>query len=211
MKNLTKALFMFVAVAFFAGFANVQSANAIPVQFGTTGTFTSPGATAGNNTNAITFGGGGNTLTLTFTGIPNGSLVDASPTTNTSFGEIRTSVTGNGATIVNPTTFTLTVFQQAPGAGSNSFMGTMTGVISQNGSTGEITFSVTQLTINGVTYSIDARYRLVPPSVNGGVTSLQGEINAVPEPATMLLLGTGLAGVAARIRKRRKNAAEISA
>ena len=39
-------------------------------------------------------------------------------------------------------------------------------------------------------------------SVTGQITGAQQ--TAVPEPATMFLLGTGLAGVAARIRKRRK-------
>ncbi|MGH9941821.1 MAG: PEP-CTERM sorting domain-containing protein [Pyrinomonadaceae bacterium] len=36
------------------------------------------------------------------------------------------------------------------------------------------------------------------------VLSSQSSPNAVPEPATMLLLGTGLAGVAIRIHKRRQ-------
>ncbi|MGI8997835.1 MAG: PEP-CTERM sorting domain-containing protein [Pyrinomonadaceae bacterium] len=49
-------------------------------------------------------------------------------------------------------------------------------------------------------------------SINPGQTiSLSGNIigsqtAAIPEPATMLLLGTGLAGVASRVRKRRKSA-----
>ena len=57
---------------------------------------------------------------------------------------------------------------------------------------GAVINSVTVQGLNGTTFQDINQWRL------GGFA------NAVPEPATMLLLGTGLAGIAAKLRKRRK-------
>ena len=61
------------------------------------------------------------------------------------------------------------------------------------------------LTANQIAHDIFARFQNVNPGGSDVATSGPG---AVPEPMTMILFGTGLAGVAARVRARRKAKAD---
>src|SRR5215470_1423212 len=71
-----------------------SEANAAPVTFSTSGTFTCAGC-AGSGTNSVTFlGGMGNALMITFTGLGATSL---NAPTDSSFGNFQTFVSGNGA------------------------------------------------------------------------------------------------------------------
>jgi hypothetical protein len=82
------------------------------------------------------------------------------------------------------------------------------GIAGGTSATFTISGDFTGLTADQVARSIFARFQ----AVNGGdsdVAGNPGNPNApVPEPMTMLLFGTGLAGVAAKVRRRRQGAKE---
>ncbi|HEY3836912.1 MAG TPA: hypothetical protein VGL72_10090 [Bryobacteraceae bacterium] len=166
------------------------------VSFSTTGSFDGAG-------NSIVFGTGLNTLTINFNGLAD--TVNDDPFSFISLGQFQTSVTGSGASITSGTTFTLDITQLQPTAGSANMLGTLSGSISQNQSTGAVTFSLSSVTIGGETYSlINNNVPLVPPS-NTGLTTLQATLSPVPEPtaASLLIFSIVLAvGMQHRLRRR---------
>ncbi|HEU5117638.1 MAG TPA: PEP-CTERM sorting domain-containing protein [Isosphaeraceae bacterium] len=119
-----------------------------------------------------------------------------------------TLATATGVTF-NNVSFALTVFH---GTGSHTFNGVINGTLAANSSTAFLQVNgPLSAVIDGVTFSIvsadtgtPGRVNIAPETTNGGISTIQGFVTAVPEPSSlaMLALGSSVAMIGLRSRRR---------
>ena len=150
----------------------------VKVDFTTTGAFNGKG-------NTITFGSGPDQLTLTFEGRKDVQL-DATLLSNTNFGVLTTTVTGKGALIPPETTFELKIAQSLPAAATSGVIkGSLEGRVAKDTSTAMLVLDKDGPTLGdelpkAIWYtSFNLSYALVPPSTDGGKTTIQGTISCI--------------------------------
>ncbi|HWQ34831.1 MAG TPA: PEP-CTERM sorting domain-containing protein [Blastocatellia bacterium] len=213
---LCAALWLSAAITAAADPVNFTAVTSGTFGAGSCATCTASANTITSGGSTITFSSGSPAFNVTLSPPgqpgPNSTFVNLGSFTSTPGPVAGANFTGS--------TFTLTVnFTMPADAGPpQTFSATLTGQVFQNGSTTMVKWtSPTTLTfISGsagvFTLEVEPFCQCTPVN-NPGDTSLNirarltltgGAVSAIPEPATLILVGTGLAGMAGMLKRKRR-------
>ena len=186
---------------------------AFNTSFTTQGTFTCSLCTSGSGTNSIVFGSGADTVTITFTGVST-TVVVGGQVVPTTIGQFDVVATGSG--FVFPlgqgnnqplVTFSLGINQTSPTAGSRNInflaFGGGTSLVFGPNLSDHITFPTGPNPPGfGFTHIVYTFPQFTIPNSDETV-NLNADLVAVPEPTSLLLLGSGLGMAISIVRRRR--------